>query len=140
MVGSSSGSSADQGYLQLVRAFPLVSIKSKAHFAQAQRMLDEVLARGDLRAGEELYIDALSDLVATYEDAHHGIEPASDADMLRHLMELRGVSQAQVSRDTGLAKSTVSEVLSGKKPFSRQMIRKLAPYFRVDVSVLTSNL
>ena len=48
--------------------------------------------------------------------------------------------QSQVSKATGLAKSSLSEVLSGKKPFSRQMIRKLAAYFGVDVSVLTGNL
>ena len=40
----------------------------------------------------------------------------------------------------GFAKSTISEVLAGKKPFSRQMIRKLSEYFKVDVSVLTANL
>src|SRR5262245_41600127 len=28
----------------------------------------------------------LSDLTAAYEDEHHAIEPASDSDMLRHLM------------------------------------------------------
>jgi hypothetical protein len=31
-------------------------------------------------------------------------------------------------------------VLAGKKPFSRQMIRTLARYFKVDVSVLAANL
>ena len=40
----------------------------------------------------------LSDLVASYEDEHHVIGPASDADMLRHLMEAKGVSQADLSR------------------------------------------
>ena len=80
-----------------------------------------------------MYLDALSDLVAAYEDQHHAIAPASDADMLRHLLEAKVVTQAQLSRETGLAKSTISEVLAGKKAFSRQMIRKLADYFRVDV-------
>ena len=47
---------------------------------------------------------------------------------------------ADLHRDTGLPKSTISEVLAGKKPFSRQMIRKLAGYFQVDVSVLAANL
>jgi hypothetical protein len=31
-------------------------------------------------------------------------------------------------------------VLAGKKPFSRQMVRKLAAYFGVDVGVLAGNL
>jgi HTH-type transcriptional regulator/antitoxin HigA len=75
-----------------------------------------------------------------YEDQYHAIEPASDADMLRHLLEARGVTQAQLSRDTLIPKSTISEVLAGKKPFSRQMIRKFANYFKVDVSVLATNL
>ena len=60
--------------------------------------------------------------------------------MLRHLMAAKGVTQAQLSRDKRLPKSTVSEVLAGKKPFSRQMIRKLADYFKVDVRVLAANL
>jgi HTH-type transcriptional regulator/antitoxin HigA len=60
--------------------------------------------------------------------------------MLRHLMEAKGVTQAQLNRDTLIPKSTISEILAGKKPFSRQMIRKLADYFGADVSVLTANL
>jgi len=60
--------------------------------------------------------------------------------MLRHLMEAKGVTQAQLSQDTEIAKSTISELLAGKKAFSRQIIRKLAIYFKVDVSVLASNL
>ena len=54
--------------------------------------------------------------------------------------EARGVSQVEVSQQAGISKSTISEVLSGKRPFSRQMIRKLADYFQVDVSVLAANL
>ena len=76
----------------------------------------------------------LADLVAAYEDEHYPIEPAGDAEMLQHLMEAKRVSQTDVHRATGLPKSTISEVLAGKKRFSRQMIRKLAQYFDVDVS------
>ena len=127
-------------YLELVRAFPLTSIKSDDQLAEAQQVIDRLLAKGKLGNGEETYLDALSDLVAAYEDLHYPIEPASDSDMLRHLMEAKGVTQAELSRDAGLAKSTISEVLAGKKTFSRQMIRKLADYFEVDVSVLAANI
>jgi HTH-type transcriptional regulator/antitoxin HigA len=60
--------------------------------------------------------------------------------MLRHLMEAKGVTQIDLHRETGIAKSSISEVLAGRKTFSRQMIRKLADYFHVDVSVLASNI
>ena len=102
--------------------------------------MDRLLVKSELDDGEEMYLDALSDLVAAYEDEHHAIAPASDADMLRHLMDAKNVTQAQLSRETGVAKSTISEVLGKKKSFSRQMIRRFAEYFRVDVSVLAGNL
>jgi len=127
-------------YLELVLDFPLATIKTDDHLFEAQQVIDEVLACAKLDEGAEMYLDALSDLVASYEDEHEAIEPASDADILRHLMEAKGVSQVTLSRDVKLSKSTISEVLAGKKPFSRAMIRKLAAYFNVDVGVLTANI
>ena len=129
-----------ESYLELIAAFPLASIRSDEHMAAAQHVLDRLLAKGRLDAGELLYVDALSDLVATYEDANHPIEPASDADLLRHFMEAKGISQSELHRQTSLPKSTISEVLAGKRPFSRKMIRTLAEYFRVDSSVLAVNV
>lgn len=133
------GKSRDS-YMELVLDFPLASIQSDEHLAEAQRVIDGLLLRGTLDEGEATYLDALSDLVGSWEDQQHAIEPASDADMLRHLMEAKGVTQIQLSQDTGLPKSTISEVLAGKKSFSRQIIRKLAEYFRVNVGVLAANI
>jgi len=127
-------------YLELVLDFPLASIKSDDHLEEAQRVMDGLLARGVLNQGEETYLDALSDLVGAYEDEHHAIEPASDAEMLQHLLTAKGVTQSQLSRDAAVPKSTISEVLKGKKRFSRQMIHKLANYFQVDVSLLAANI
>jgi HTH-type transcriptional regulator / antitoxin HigA len=130
---------ARDSYLELVIAFPLASIKSHEQLQEAQKVMDQLLTRGRLDDGEEMYLDALSDLVAAYEDEYYAIEPASDAEMLRHLMEAKGVTQAQLRRDTTIPKSTISEILAGKKPFSRHLIRKLADYFNVDASVLATN-
>lgn len=127
-------------YLELVLEFPLASIRSEKHLNEAQQIIDQLLKQGKLNAGQEMYLDALSDLVAAYEDQHYPIEPADDADMLRHLMEAKGVTQVQLHREAGIAKSTISEILAGKKPFSRQIIRKLAEYFTIDVGVLSANL
>lgn len=127
-------------YLELVSEFPLTSIKSDEHLSAAQIVLDRLLARGQLNGGDLAYLDALSDLVAAYEDEHHAIRPPSDAEMLRHLLEAKGITQSELSRATRIAKSTVSEIVSGKRPFSRSVIRKLADYFRVDVGVLAANV
>lgn len=127
-------------YVDLIEKFPLVSIRSERQLHAAQKVMDSLLAKGELLEGEEMYLDALSDLVAAYEDNHYPIAPASDADTLRHLMEAKGVNQIQLHRDTKIAKSTISEILSGKKPFSRQIIVVLANFFGVDKTTLASNL
>jgi HTH-type transcriptional regulator / antitoxin HigA len=127
-------------YLRLVQELPLVSITSEEHLDAAQAMLDRLTDKKKLDGGEQAYLDALCDLVVVYEDQHHPIQAASDADLLHHLMEAKGVTQTQLHKDTGLAKSGISEVLAGKKPFSKTMIGTLAAYFHVPISVLTANI
>jgi HTH-type transcriptional regulator/antitoxin HigA len=126
--------------LRLIQELPLVSIASEEHLDAAQEMIDRLTDKKKLDGGEQAYLDALCDLVVVYEDQHHTIPDASDADLLRHLMEARGVTQIQIHKDTGLAKSGISEVLAGKKPFSKAMIGTLAAYFHVPTSVLTANI
>ncbi len=127
-------------YLHLIQELPLVSITSDEHLDAAQAMLDRLTDKKNLDGGEQAYLDALSDLIAVYEDRYHPIPVATDADLLRHLMEAKGVTQTQLHKDTGLAKSGISEVLAGKKPFSKTMIGTLAAYFHVPPSVLTANI
>lgn len=131
---------ARDSYLECILAFPLTTIASHEHLEEAQQVMDRLLARGKLDQGQQAYLDALSDLTASYEDEHVVIGPASDADVLRHLLDSKGISQVELHRESGISKSSISEVLAGKKPFSRQMIRRLAEYFAVDVSVLAGNL
>ncbi len=126
-------------YLKLVQELPLVSIQSEEHLDAAQAMIDRLMDT-KLAGGQQAYLDALCDLVAVYEDQHHSIPPPSDAELLRHLMEAKGVTQIQLHLGTGLAKSGISEVLAGKKPFSKGMIAALATYFHVPASVLTANI
>src|SRR5258708_26349070 len=115
-------------YLRLIQELPLVSIASEEHLGAAQAMIDRLTDKKKLDGGEQAYLDALCDLVVVYEDQHYPIPVASDADLLRHLMEAKGVTQIQLHKGTGLAKSVISEVLAGKQPFSKLIICTLATY------------
>lgn len=57
--------------------------------------------------------------------------------MLKYLMEMKGVTQAAVAKGAGIAESTVSEVLSGKRMLTRAQIGKLARYFHVEPSMFS---
>ena len=44
------------------------------------------------------------------------------------LIEAKGVTQAQTAKEAGIAESTISEVLAGKRKLNRTQIGKLARY------------
>ena len=50
---------------------------------------------------------------------------------LRFLIEQKSVTQAQAATGAGIAESTISEVLAGKRKLNRTQIAKLARYFHV---------
>jgi len=98
-------------------------------------MIDSLLDRRDLDELEQDYLEVLSDLVHSYETEEHPIPPASDADLLRFLIEAKGVSQIDVAKETGIIDSTISKVIIGERRLSRAHIAKLARYFNIDPGV-----
>jgi len=126
---------AEDRYLDLVRRHPLRPIRSDEELNEAVRMVDSLLDRRDLASDEEDYLEVLSGLIEEYESEAHPMAPVSDAGMLRHLIEAKAVSQTEVSAATGIADSTISEVLKGKRSLNRGHIGKLAKYFGVSPDV-----
>ena len=103
---------------------------------RAIAVIRPLLARA-LDEGEQDYLDVLSDLVEKYEAAEHPMPRVSDADMLRHLIGARDITQAKLAADVGIPDSTVSEVLAGKRRLTRKHIGVLAKYFGVSPNVFS---
>lgn len=119
-------------YLELVRQFPLRPLRSDADLDAAVAVIDALIDQDELSAPEQDYLDVLSDLVEAYENEAVPIKPVGDAEMLRFLIEAKGVTQVQAAKDVGIAESTISEVLAGKRKLNRTQIGKLARYFHVE--------
>src|SRR3954464_2503561 len=88
-------------YLALIARFRLRPIRTEEELDSAIQMLDSLLDRDDLTADETDYLDVLGDLIEAYEREEHPIAPVSDAEMLRHLLEARGVTQAELAQHAG---------------------------------------
>lgn len=125
-------------YLELVQAFPLKHLKSDRELSKAIKVIDSLIIRSKLERGEQDYLDVLTDIVEKYETENCPMSPVSDADMLRHLIEARGITQAQLSADVRIPMSSISEVLHGKKKLTRRHVGILAEYFKVDPGVFLS--
>ena len=121
--------------MTLVSEFPLRPLRSDDDLCCAVKMIDSLLVRGALDPGEQDYLDILTDIVERYETVEHPMPAVSDAAMLRHLIEARGVSQSQLSSDFKISMSTISEVLNGKRRLNRRHITALSKYFGVSSAV-----
>ena len=121
-------------YFELVKRHPLRSIQTGADLDAAQAVIDGLL-RHDLDAGGQAYLDALSDLVTVYERDRHPVPPLAPHELLAYLLADRGMSQADLVRQAGIAKATVSDLVSGKRAFTVEQMRRVADVFRVPATV-----
>lgn len=125
---------AQDSYLALIQRFPLRPIRSEDALDRAIAIVDELTDREDLDEWEKDYLDVLSDLIERYETEWHPLEAVSDAAMLAHLLEAKGITQAELARETQIAESTISAILTGKRTLNRSQISRLACCFKVNPS------
>ena len=122
----------DAAYLALIRRFPLRPIRTEDELDAAFAIIDELTGRDDLAATEDDFLEVLGDLIERYEDQHVEMPRVSDAEMIRSLMEEKGVSQADVVRGAGISKTVLSLVLNGKRHLTREHIETLSRYFGIS--------
>jgi HTH-type transcriptional regulator / antitoxin HigA len=124
-----------EAYFELVRRFPLRPIESDAELERARNILNELLDRDSLDRDRADYLDVLGDLIGKYEEAHHPLPPISEVEMLRHFLDTRGVTRSETARSTGIAVSSLSSILAGKRRMNRDHIEALAQFFKVSPAV-----
>jgi antitoxin component HigA of HigAB toxin-antitoxin module len=133
MAVNASAWSMPDTYFELVQQFPLTSIRDDAHLAMAQEVIDRLL-RKDLDEGAEAYLDALTEHVMVYEDVRFPIRDASEADVLRELMNANRLSQPKLAKAVEIAQSTISAVLNGTRSLTKGQVIALARHFNVSTS------
>jgi HTH-type transcriptional regulator/antitoxin HigA len=118
-------------YIKLVKRFPLTHIRDDNHLVAAQDVIDRLLEQ-NLDKGAQEYLDALTDLVETYEDEHELIPDASESDVLRELMRANRLSQPRLAKKVGIAQSTISAVLNGTRSLTKSQVIALADFFHLS--------
>ena len=134
MVVKNQPSAMPDSYFELVKRFPLTHIRSLRHLGQAIALVDELLQKHVDRGAQE-YLDALSDLIATYEDEHAPIPDASESDVLRELMRSSGHKQMALSKAVGISQSTLSAIMTGEREMTKSHMVALARFLNVPPSV-----
>jgi HTH-type transcriptional regulator / antitoxin HigA len=120
-------------YLELIHEFPLRRIKNDAMHAKATKLVLRLSKqRGD--RGTTDYLDVLIDLIADYEKRTKQTLDSlkvSAADLVRHRIEQRRMSVSALARLVGVPQSNLSEMLAGKRDWSKAIIRGLASHLNI---------
>lgn len=122
-------------YSELMELFLPRPIRSGRDMDRARKVVNELLDREELDRDERDYLEVLGTLMEAYEEAYEPMPDVSDAAMLAHLIEARGVTQRGVAGGAGLPESTISDLLAGRRELNRGHIEKLAAYFKVNPAV-----
>jgi len=115
----------------LLEAQPRVIHDDKTH-RRALQWIDRLMKLPRLSPAQETLLELLSKLVNDYEEELYPTPDVPPRDILQHLLESSGKSQAEFARAVGVPRSTISEVLKGKRAVSVENAFRLAEYFHVD--------
>jgi len=109
-------------------------IHSDEQLEQYTEALFQLTAKARRTAAEEEAIALLTLLIERYESERYPIPDASPAGVLRFLLEHSGLTQRDIAEELG-SETTVSLVLSEKRPLTRDHIEKLSRRFHVSPAV-----
>ena len=108
--------------------YPLKIIKNKRDYKLALKSLEAVFDEKSGNLAE--YAETLTVLIEHYESENFPIKDSSGVEMLKFLMTQNDLKQKDLVGIVG-GKSSVSEILNGKRPLNLQHLRALANKFNV---------
>ncbi|MEQ8846170.1 hypothetical protein [Botrimarina sp.] len=134
MANSTASDRQKAAYLDLVQRFPLRPIRSRKEHEGALAVIGELMDEPRLSRAHQDYLDVLACLVERYEQQADPIGPATDAQLLAHLMEAHGETALYLSNAVGIANTTISAVLRGKRKLTRAQVAALAAHYSVSTA------
>lgn len=118
-------------YLRLIEQFPLKPLRTDADHERAIAVIDSLIDREDLAVDEEEYLEVLSRLVEDFEAETDPVGDLTGVEALRYLIRENGLTQRQLSAETGIPVATLSEILNRKRGITPKVREALAKRFRV---------
>lgn len=109
-------------------------IKTEEDYKEALKLADELFdAKADTPDGDKL--ELIVTLIEIYEKEHFPIDNPSPLEAIKFRMDQMGLLPKDLVPFIG-SKSKVSEILSGKRTLSLNMIRQLSTGLDIPVEVL----
>jgi HTH-type transcriptional regulator/antitoxin HigA len=112
-------------------------IKTQKDYQKALKQFDEVFhAKKGTKEADQAELLAI--LIENYEDEHYPIEVPDPIEAIKFRMEQLEINRTELASVLGY-KSRVTEVLSGKRKLSLQMIRNLHDRLKIPYEALMTD-
>lgn len=121
-----------ESYLALMARFYIRPIRNDRELAKATEIMNELAMREDLDDDQDDYFNLLTDVVEAYETATIHIPRLTGVGMLKYLMELKDVSQAELCRAIRMPTTTLNDLLAGRRKLNVKHIKALSSYFKIN--------
>jgi HTH-type transcriptional regulator/antitoxin HigA len=118
-------------YRALLDAYPPRPVDDEAELQRVEEHIWKMLAIDERSPAQEAYLTLLSEQIERWESDHVVIPPLSGVELIKALLEDRGMRQKDLVPVFG-TESIVSEVLSGKRELQAKHIEGLAQFFHVS--------
>ena len=125
-----------KSYLDLLKRFPLLVIRSEEEYDRATTVAQDLMGRDDLDEDQSRYLDTIIALISAYESKEYDLDQdaISPLDALKTLLDANDMGTADLGRLIG-SQSYASMILAGKRQISKDNARKLAGRFKVDAGL-----
>lgn len=110
-------------------------IRSERQYKTALKQLDGLMKTPHAGKAESEMIELLSTLIEQYEESRYPVPSGDPASTLEHLIESNGLTRAQLARETGIARSVITNILARRRGVSPANAMKLAARFGVPIEV-----
>ena len=118
-------------YAELTGAFPLRPIRSDEGLAQTRAVLRTITGI-ERNQDEEDFFAVLCGLIRAHEEVHVALPTLTPGDVLRAFLEDHEMSQADLSKATGIADSNISAMLNNRRGISKAARASFANVFGIS--------
>jgi HTH-type transcriptional regulator/antitoxin HigA len=124
-----------QKYGKLLAKVRPTIIRTEAENNRMLILVEQLMAKGDRLTPEEgELVKLLGRLIADFEEKFYHLQDAEPYEVLRELMDARGLKQTDLAQLFG-SKSRASEVINGKRAISKAQAKALAEVFHVSAEL-----
>jgi len=117
-------------YETLLLEFLPRPISSQRAYQRTLKQIDGLIRKAKRSSAEDDLLELLATLVEQYEIRQgYTVPELSARDRLAGLIEARGMTQTELARASQVPRTTINEILAGRRGISKTNALRLANYF-----------